>query len=287
MSELLLKLEGLSVDYVQRRRRSHRAVDDVSFSIDRGETLGLVGESGSGKTTIGKAILGLVPVASGSILFEGEDITRSTGKSRRALTRKIQVVFQDPYASLNPVRTIGATLAEPLLVHEPALEKSEVRARIDEVLANVGLPSEMAGRLPSEFSGGQRQRIAIARAIIVRPALIVCDEAVSSLDLSVQAQVLNLLSDLQARLALSYLFISHDLTVVQHVASRVAVLSRGQLVELETAERIARCPRHPYTAMLNAAAPVPDPDLQRKRRADFEGRYAQDEFGKRTGSKNE
>jgi ABC-type oligopeptide transport system ATPase subunit len=277
MSEPLLKIDGLSVDYVRRRHGTHRAVDDVSFSIERGETLGLVGESGSGKTTIGRAILGLVPVAAGTIHFEGEDITRFRGKSRRALTQKIQVVFQDPYASLNPVRTIGATLAEPLLVHEPSLNKSEARARIVEVLALVGLPSDMADRLPSEFSGGQRQRIAIARAIIVRPALVVCDEAVSSLDLSIQAQVLNLLTDLQDRSALSYLFISHDLAVVQHVASRVAVLSGGRLVELETAERIARCPRHPYTAMLHAAAPVPDPEAQRQRRAEFERRYAQRE----------
>ena len=269
MNEPLLQIDALSVDYARRRQATHRAVDDVSFSIERGETLGLVGESGSGKTTIGKAILGLVPVAAGTIRFEGQDITHVRGKSRRALTQKIQVVFQDPYASLNPVRTIGATLAEPLLVHEPALNKRDARGRILEVLALVGLPSDMADRLPSEFSGGQRQRIAIARAIIVRPALVICDEAVSSLDLSIQAQVLNLLSDLQDRSALSYLFISHDLAVVQHVASRVAVLSAGRLVELETAERIARSPRHPYTAMLHAAAPVPDPEAQRLRRAEF------------------
>jgi ABC-type oligopeptide transport system ATPase subunit len=284
VSEPLLEVEGLSVDYVQRRRRRLRAVNDVSFSIARGETLGLVGESGSGKTTIGKAILGLVPVASGRILFEGEDITRCAGKRRRALTRRIQVVFQDPYASLNPVRTVGATLAEPLLVHEPALDKRKVQTRIDDVLAHVGLPSEMANRLPSEFSGGQRQRIAIARAIIVRPALVVCDEAVSSLDLSVQAQMLNLLSDLRDRSGLSYLFISHDLAVVRHVASRVAVLSAGELVELETTERIVRCPHHPYTAMLNAAAPVPDPEAQRERRTEFEQRYAEREITPRSSA---
>jgi ABC-type glutathione transport system ATPase component len=265
----LLRVESLSVDYVGRGGRKFRAVEEVSFDIRHGETLGLVGESGSGKSTIGSAVLGLVPISAGRVFYEGEEITHCERRRRRALTREIQVVFQDPYASLNPVRTVGSTLAEPLSVHEPHLGSRDVTVRVEEVLDLVGMPPGASARLPGEFSGGQRQRIAIARALIVRPRLIICDEAVSSLDLSVQAQILNLLEDFRARLGVSYLFISHDLAVVRHVASRVAVLYRSHLVELDDAERIAQRARHPYTAMLQAAAPVPDPRRQQERRREF------------------
>jgi len=271
----LLSVDGLSVDYLDRRGRKFRAVDAVSFDIARGETLGLVGESGSGKSTIGKAVLGLVPVAGGRILFDGEDITHCTRRRRRQLTGEIQVIFQDPYGSLNPVRTIGSTLTEPLSVHEPGLGTREARARVEEALRLVGMAPEVAARLPGEFSGGQRQRIAIARVLVLRPRLIVCDEAVSSLDLSVQAQVLNLLDEFRDRLGVSYLFISHDLGVVHHIASRVAVLYSGQLVELDTTDRVWNDPQHPYTAMLQAAAPVPDPQRQRERRAAFAIRHSE------------
>jgi ABC-type glutathione transport system ATPase component len=271
----ILKVDGLSVDYLGRSGRKFRAVDDVSFEVEQGETLGLVGESGSGKTTIGKAILGLVPVAAGRIVYNGEDITHCSRQRKRELTREIQVVFQDPYGSLNPVKTIGSTLAEPLSVHEPKLASRDVSSRVDEALELVGMSAQVATRLPGEFSGGQRQRIAIARSLIVRPRLIVCDEAVSSLDLSVQAQVLNLLADLQVRFGVSYLFISHDLTVVHHVASRVAVLYRGALVELDDTTVVAHQPSHPYTAMLQAAAPVPDPLAQAERRAQFFKHYSE------------
>ncbi len=271
----LLRVESLAVDYATRRSRKFRAVDGVSFEVGEGETLGLVGESGSGKSTIGKAVLGLVRAAEGRMLFDGEDITHCDRRRRRALTREIQGVYQDPYASLNPVRTIGSTLAEPLSVHEPRLARPKVTSRVHDVLAQVGLPQDVATRLPRDLSGGQRQRVAIARALIVRPRLIVCDEAVSALDLSVQAQVLNLLEDAREHLGVSYLFISHDLSVVHHIASRVAVLYRGRLVEAAESEQVLRHPQHPYTAMLEAAAPVPAPARQRERRADFGRRYTE------------
>ncbi len=270
----LLAVEDLSVDYHDRRGAKFRAVEGVSFEIARGETLGLVGESGSGKSTIGKAILGLVPAAGGRLRFDGEDITRCSARRRRQLTAEIQVVFQDPYGSLNPVRSIGSTLAEPLNVHGPKLATGEVRARVAEALRLVSLSPDVAERLPGEFSGGQRQRIAIARALVLRPRLIVCDEAVSSLDLSVQAQVLNLLEDFRDQLGVSYLFITHDLGVVHHIASRLAVLYRGRLVEMDATDRIWDRPQHPYTAMLQAAAPVPDPRLQAERRAAFSLRHS-------------
>jgi ABC-type oligopeptide transport system ATPase subunit len=271
--EPLLRVEDLSVDYHGRRGKHFRAVNGVSFNVGRGETLGLVGESGSGKSTIGKAILGLEPVASGRIVFDGEDITRCHRLRRRELTRHIQVIFQDPYGSLNPVRTIGSTLAEGLIIHEPGLDNHQVKERVAETLELVGVSPDVRTRLPAEFSGGQRQRIAIARALILLPRLVICDEAVSSLDLSVQAQVLNLLEEFRQRLGISYLFISHDLAVVRHMASRVAVLNRGELVEIDATETVWRHPTHPYTAMLQAAAPVPDPHRQRERRVEFEKRY--------------
>jgi ABC-type oligopeptide transport system ATPase subunit len=261
----LLSVHDLCVEFRQQRGRSFKALADISFDIGRGETVGLVGESGSGKTTIGKVILGQTPASSGRVLFDGEDITQASRQRRRLLGREIQVVFQDPIGSLNPSRTIGDTLAEPLLaagVHN----RSEVADRVADILQRVGMPADTAARYPTQFSGGQRQRIAIARAVINRPRLVVCDEPVSALDLSVQAQVLNLLNELQRSLGLSLLFISHDLTVVRHVSHRTIVLYQGRIVEQGAASQIHEQPQHPYTRTLLAAAPVPHPVLQRQRR---------------------
>jgi oligopeptide/dipeptide ABC transporter ATP-binding protein len=262
----LLDVRGLAVVFHGGRRRPPiRAVDGVDLHINERETLGLVGESGSGKTTLGRAILGLVPVTEGTLTFAGKDITNVGQRVRRRLSAELQVVFQDPYSSLNPTRTVGETLAEPLRVHN-RLSRPEMAERVEQVLDQVGLPGEAARRYPSEFSGGQRQRIAIARALIVGPSLVICDEAVSALDLSVQAQVLNLLRQLQRDHAVSYLFISHDLAVVRHVSDRIAVLYRGQVVEHGDAATIYKTPNHPYTHMLLQAAPIPDPEAQRRRR---------------------
>jgi ABC-type glutathione transport system ATPase component len=265
MSGPLLDISDLHVDFPQRRAGVFRALKGVSFDVRAGETVGLVGESGSGKTTIGRVILGLVPATSGRVTFDGEDITHASRRRRRDLAREIQVVFQDPYGSLNPTRTIGDTLAEPLLM-DRALSRAERDARISDVLARVGMPTDAATRYPAQFSGGQRQRIAIARAVIARPRLVVCDEPVSALDLSVQAQVLNLLSELQKSMGLSLLFISHDLTVVRHVSHRTVVLYKGEIVEHGDSQAIHEAPRHSYTRALLSAAPVPDPKEQRQRR---------------------
>jgi peptide/nickel transport system ATP-binding protein len=261
----ILLVEDLRVDFAQGRGKVFHALKGVGFTIARGETVGLVGESGSGKTTIGKVILGQVPATSGRIVYDGEDITHATRQRRRELGREIQVVFQDPYGSLNPSRTIGDTLAEPLLAAGQS-KRGETRDRIADILQRVGMPVDTAARYPGQFSGGQRQRIAIARAVIGRPRLVVCDEPVSALDLSVQAQVLNLLNELQRSLNLSLLFISHDLTVVRHVSRRTVVLYRGEVVEQGDAARVHDAPEHPYTQALLAASPVPHPALQRQRR---------------------
>jgi len=261
----LLDVRDLHLIYKQSRRREAHVLKGVSLSIAEGETLGLVGESGSGKTTIGKAILGQITATSGRIVFDGEDITHASRRRRRELGREIQVVFQDPYGSLNPARTIGQTLSEPLL-NDPSLTRQEMRERIRAILQKVGMPADTAARYPSQFSGGQRQRIAIARAVIGKPRLIVCDEPVSALDLSVQAQVLNLLNQLQREMGLSLLFISHDLAVVRHVSRRTAVLFRGEIVEEGFAIQVHDNPNHPYTKALVAASPIPDPVAQRARR---------------------
>jgi len=264
--EPLLDIDGLAVTYrVGRRSRQNRAVDGVSLQVISGETLGLVGESGSGKTSIGAAVVGLAPVTHGGIRFDGEDITRATVGRRRALSAEIQVIFQDPYGSLNPSRTIAQTLVEPLLVHSK-LDRHESRAQVRAMLEKVGLDGTVADRYPRQFSGGQRQRIAIARALIVSPRLVICDEAVSALDLSVQAQVLNLLLSLQEQLLLSYLFIAHDLAVVRHMSQRIAVLYRGRIMESGAAETVYATPGHPYTQELLAANPIPDPQEQRRKR---------------------
>ena len=264
-SPALLEVKDLHVTYRQSRRREFQALKGVSLAISPGETLGLVGESGSGKTTIGRAVLGQTPVSGGSIAFDGEDITHAPRRRRKELGRELQVVFQDPYSSLNPARTIGQTLAEPLST-DPSLSRDAIRGRMAEILRRVGMPEDTAERYPGQFSGGQRQRIAIARAVIGRPRLVVCDEPVSALDLSVQAQVLNLLNELQRDMGLAMLFISHDLTVVRHISHRTVVLYRGQIVEEGDAQEVNDHPKHPYTRALVDAAPVPDPALQRAKR---------------------
>ena len=268
-TQALLQVQDVRVDFPQGKGRVFQALKGVSLDIRAGETVGLVGESGSGKTTMGRVILGLTPATSGRVVFDGEDITHASGARRRALGRDIQVVFQDPYGSLNPARTVGDTLSEPLL-SQKNLSRQDIQQRIAQVLQRVGMPSDTAERYPGQFSGGQRQRIAIARAVIAQPRLIVCDEPVSALDLSVQAQVLNLLKELQQSMGLAMLFISHDLTVVRHVSHRTVVLYRGDIVEQGDAAQIHDAPQHPYTRALLAAAPVPDPLIQRERRARFE-----------------
>ncbi|MDW8803389.1 ATP-binding cassette domain-containing protein [Streptomyces scabiei] len=266
MTTGLLDIGGLRVTYPGRglRRPPHEVLHGVSLSVAAGETLGLVGESGSGKTTIGRAVLGLVRPSGGRITFDNEDITHVTGARRRALARHIQVVFQDPYSSLNPSLTIGDILGEPLIVQGAG--GREARARIAGLLAQVGLPSNSVARLPREFSGGQRQRIAIARALAPRPKLVVCDEPVSALDLSTQRRVLDLLVDIQRETSVAYLFISHDLSVIRHASHRVAVLYQGDIVESGSASKVTATPDHPYTRRLLLAAPVADPQAQQRRR---------------------
>ena len=261
----LLEVDHLSVEYpLGPRRAPLRAVDDVSMSIAPRETLGLVGESGSGKTTIGRAILGRAPIVEGAVRFAGDDVTDASRATRRALSKSLQVVFQDPFSSLNPARTVRQTLAEMLRPHgSPG--KAEVAVRVTSMLERVGLPEDAADRYPTQFSGGQRQRIAIARALMVSPRLVVCDEPVSALDISVQAQVLNLLRELQGTLELSYLFISHDIAVVRHISHRIAVLYRGRIMEHGDAVAVVERPAHPYTGALLHAAPVPDPEVQRRK----------------------
>jgi ABC-type glutathione transport system ATPase component len=250
----LLDVRNLTVNY---HRRGAPALREASLDIRPGETVALVGESGSGKSTLGRAVLGLTPASDGTITFAGEDITRASARRRVALSREIQAVFQDPNGSLNPARTVGQTLAEPLLVHERP-GRAATQDRIAEVLAQVGLPASAARRYPRQFSGGQRQRIAIARALVMRPRLIVCDEPVSALDLSVQAQILNLFLQLQRDTGVSYLFISHDLAVVRHLAHRLVVLFRGDVVESGVTEDLYHHPGHAYTRRLLSAVHLAD-----------------------------
>jgi len=257
-------LLGRVVDHV-------RAVDDVSFWLRRGETLGLVGESGSGKTTTGRAILRLIDPTAGEAIFDGQDIFRMDDEELRRLRRRAQIVFQDPFGSLNPRMTVGDALREVLHVHRIARGAAADR-RVHELLEQVGLSPDHARRYPHEFSGGQRQRIGIARALAVEPEFIVCDEPVSALDVSVQAQVLNLLADLQDRFGIAYLFIAHDLSVVEHISDRIAVMYRGRIVEVGKSEDVIHRPRHPYTRALLSAVPVPEPG----RKALYPGRREPD-----------
>jgi oligopeptide transport system ATP-binding protein len=243
-----------------------KAVDGVDFTINRGETLGLVGESGCGKTTTGRCILRLENPTEGAILYDGVDIAKLPRKDLMALRRRIQVIFQDPYSSLNPRMKVGAIIDEPMKVHGIAGGTAERAARVRELLTVCGLNAEFADRYPHEMSGGQRQRVGIARALALDPEFIVCDEAVSALDVSIQAQVVNLLEDLRARFGLTYLFIAHDLSVVRHICQRVAVMYLGRIVELADCDELFDHPLHPYTTALLAAVPVPDPTIEATRR---------------------
>jgi oligopeptide/dipeptide ABC transporter ATP-binding protein len=235
------------------------AVDDVSLVIERGKTLGLVGETGSGKSTLARCVAGLIPVTSGKVILNGTDITRLSRSAMRPLRREVQMIFQDPYSSLNPRRRVGSIIGDPFAIHKTATG-AERKRKVQELMERVGLNPEHFNRFPAEFSGGQRQRIGVARALALRPKLIICDEPVSALDVSIQAQVLNLLSDLQQEFGLSYLFIAHDLEVVRHVSDKVAVMYLGRIGEAAPAEELYDRPRHPYTVALLAAAPAADPD---------------------------
>ena len=243
----------------------NRAVNEVSFSIRRGETLGLVGESGCGKSTLGRCILRLEEATAGEILFDGQDVRSLNTQELRKLRRRMQVIFQNPHASLNPRMTVEEILGEPLQIHGLCQGRGERLQRIHKLLDQVGIRREAVSRYPHEFSGGQRQRICIARALAVEPEFIVCDEPVSALDVSIQAQIVNLMQDLQKELGLTYLFIAHDLKVVEHLSNRVAVMYLGRIVEIAEAEELYQNPKHPYTRALLSAIPIPDPDLQKER----------------------
>ncbi len=270
--EVLLEVKNMKMYFpvtsgivFQRKVADVKAVDDVSFTINRGETLGLVGESGCGKTTTGRAILQLYTPTAGDVIFNGQRLNELSGRQMRGLRREMQIIFQDPYGSLNPRMTCGDIVGEPLTVHKLTDSKGEHRDRVNELLQTVGLNPYMADRYPHEFSGGQRQRIGIARALAVNPSFIVCDEPVSALDVSIQAQVINLLEDLQSQFGLTYLFIAHDLSVVRHISDRVAVMYLGHIVEIADRNELYENPLHPYTRALLSAVPIPDPIVEAER----------------------
>jgi ABC-type glutathione transport system ATPase component len=268
MTETLLDVKDVVVEYPLKgfRKKPFKALKGVCLDIRPGETVGLVGESGSGKTTLGRAVLGLAPVTGGSIKYRGREISKAGRAQRKELSNEIQVVFQDPYTSLNPSMTIEQILTEPLIVRK--VERQAANKRVADLLDQVRLPQGAAHRLPREFSGGQRQRVAIARALALDPKLIVCDEPVSALDLSTQARVMELFIEIQERTGVAYLFVSHDLAVVRHLSHRVAVMYHGEIVEWGDGEQVTGAPEHPYTQRLFMAAPIPDPDRQAKHRAD-------------------
>ncbi len=249
----------------QRKVGEVKAVDGVSFDIRRGETLGLVGESGCGKTTLGRVVLMLYKPTAGQVQFEGQELTRMRAGDIRRMRRRMQMIFQDPYASLNPRMSIGAIIAEPIVIHSLAKSRNERRERVQELMRTVGLNPYYANRYPHEFSGGQRQRIGVARALAVQPSFIVADEPVSALDVSIQAQIINLLEDLQNSFELTYLFIAHDLSVVRHISDRVAVMYLGKIMELTDRQELYENPLHPYTKALMSAVPIPDPAVEAKR----------------------
>jgi oligopeptide transport system ATP-binding protein len=273
MSAALLKVEGLAVHFpiaagglLRRRYLPLKAVDGVSFELHPGETLGIVGESGCGKSTLGRAVLRLIEPSAGRVVWLGDDLATLDPETLRWRRRAMQIVFQDPLAALSPRMTVGDIVAEPLITHEPDLGRSEVRARVADMLAQTGLSPQMVNRYPHEFSGGQCQRIGIARAMILRPRLIVCDEPVSALDVSIRAQIVNLLMRLQREFGVALLFISHDLAVVRHISHRILVLYLGRMMELADRASLYQTPRHPYTKALISAVPLPDPRLERQKR---------------------
>jgi oligopeptide transport system ATP-binding protein len=269
----LLEVQNLKMHFpitkgiiFQRQVGAIKAVDGVSFTMQKGETLGLVGESGCGKSTTGRAILQLYRPTDGLVVFEGTELTKTKGEALRRMRRRMQMIFQDPYASLNPRMTVGSIIGEPLEVHKIGANKRERQERVQELLRTVGLNPYFVNRYPHEFSGGQRQRIGVARALAVNPAFIICDEPISALDVSIQAQIINLLEDLQQDLELTYLFIAHDLSVVRHISDRIAVMYLGKIVELATRDDLYANPMHPYTQALLSAVPIPDPVIESERK---------------------